>query len=129
MPITSINAQAGVLEQICAVCRATREIKLAELQLGSDLVHVSPDRIDLPACACGAVEQLFRTWDTHPSHDKDSDHNRHRMVVNGLATHLKRIGRSHPACADHHAAESRTPPDHLELPDGPWRTFDRKVSP
>jgi len=92
----------------CAHCGATVRHAVAALCLGTDS---APGVIAVPACDCGAMEFLQRTWDTLP----DAPPNHHRCVVNALAQRLIEQGQSHPAHASAHAAERDVPPDMLAL--------------
>lgn len=112
MPIQKIDHVAGIIETKCAVCAKVRELDIAGLQLGdSDGANDNPDAIRLPACACGAVEFLIRTWDQTPEAHHGSPHDLNRRHVNALAVHLKDAGRSHPRVKKVHAAEKKKPHD------------------
>jgi hypothetical protein len=60
---------------------------------------------------CGANECLVRTFDVAPAHLAGTHFAEHRKVVNSLAEHCKSQRWSHPAVAEHHAAETTLPAD------------------
>lgn len=67
--------------------------------------------IVLRPCPCGVHEVVVRNFDQAPRHLAGSFFDQHRRLVNTLAEHLKRTGRSHPQLAGEHAAEATPPPD------------------
>ena len=58
---------------------------------------------------CGANECLVRTHDVAPAHLAGTHFSEHRKAVNSLAEHCKSQRWSHPAVAEHHAAETTQP--------------------
>lgn len=98
--LDAVDTDAGTVTQLCTNCGRDNEIALAGLVLGNEAAN--PDIIALPLCACGAREDLNRTWDAEP----DSPH---RRAVNALACFLKGEGRSHSATKVGHDAETRMP--------------------
>jgi hypothetical protein len=102
------------LRYVCTACKAENKVDLEVLRLGSG--NVGTDIIHLPACACGVVTFLNRTWDDGPEAD-----DRHRRAVNSLAEYLKAEGQS----ANHNVAKlhqgelkaGKEPPLRLKEPD------------
>ena len=73
---------------------------------------IDKDIIVLRRCNdCGANECLVRTFDAAPAHLVGTHFHEHRQAVNSLAEHCKAQRWSHPAVAEHHAAETAAPLD------------------
>lgn len=69
------------------------------------------DLICIRRCACGAQEQLVRTWDVCDPKYAGTHHYEHRRAVNALAVHFKGQGWLDPAVAAEINAEIADPPD------------------
>lgn len=80
--LDNVDVSKDRIDWLCAACGADSSTKLSSLVLGSEQ---SPDVIVLPACACGAVEHLFRTFG-----EVDTIH---RRTVNAVAGHLRAEGK------------------------------------
>jgi hypothetical protein len=108
--IVTLNLEKDLLRQSCANCKRERDLTVSELELG---VEGGPDVIALPPCECGAREFLTRTWDTVEEVPElvGSPMDLQRRSVNGLAQHLKGLGRSHPSALEAHRAEKAAPRD------------------
>ena len=103
MPILKVSPDdmhALCAEQHCAECGSVNVVKVDSLRLGSGR---NPDAIALPPCTCGAVEFVIRTTGSHPPGARA-----HRVLVNALAAHLKRMGKVSEAHADVVAKDVRT---------------------
>ncbi len=100
MPIIFITPQEFVIQQ-CSACGAVHSLPIATLELGIATDH---NIIALPACACGALEFLTRTFDSAPDPLAD-----HRKKVNALAVTLKSRGQIHSAMASKIRAEKTSP--------------------
>jgi len=82
-------------------------------ELGKDLGGglAAKDLICIRRCACGAQEQLLRTWDVCDPKYAGTHHYEHRRAVNALAVHFKSQGWLDPAVAAEINAETSDPPD------------------
>jgi hypothetical protein len=69
------------------------------------------DLICIRRCACGAQEQLLRTWDVCDPKYAGTHHYEHRRAVNALAVYFKAQGWLDPAVAADINAETSDPPD------------------
>jgi len=69
------------------------------------------DLICVRRCACGAQEQLLRTWDVCDPKYAGTHHYEHRRAVNALAVHFKNQGWIDPAVVADINAETSDPPD------------------
>lgn len=69
------------------------------------------DLICIRRCACGAQEQLVRTWDVCDPKYAGTHHYEHRRAVNALAVYFKNQGWLDPAVAEEINAETGDPPD------------------
>ena len=111
MPITRVRTTS--CDQVCAACNTERTVDYVSLQAGVHSAVASrtdANSIRFPPCAtCGAVEQLIRTWDTHP--DPGSHAAKHRGLVNRLFKVLVRKGHAEEHCAPIYAGETTDPPD------------------
>jgi hypothetical protein len=87
--------------QQCANCGHVHSIPFSSLKLGNE---TETDIIEFPACSCGAMEFLNRTFDTVPDNLAD-----HRKKVNALADALKKAGQMHPKSKAKIEAEKKTP--------------------
>lgn len=99
MPITQLDFAADTAQRRCNLCGAIAPITLSTLQLG--ISRKAPSTILLPACPCGAQEQLLRNMDSCPSDALGTPFDLQRRAVNTLAQHLLDTGRVNPDCADH----------------------------
>lgn len=127
MPIQKLSGSQ--LDQCCAICGRVNVVRLDDIELGVSAesgARINKDVIRLPACpACGAVENLVRTWDDAsgvlpPGHKLE-----HRKVVNRLAARLKATGRVNTGCAARIAEEKEEPPNiHSLDPADPDRPID-----
>jgi hypothetical protein len=81
--------------------------------LGKDLGGglKAKDIICIRRCACGAQEQLLRTWDVCDPKYAGTHHYEHRRAVNALAVYFKSQGWLDPAVAADINAETSDPPD------------------
>jgi hypothetical protein len=93
------------LRYVCTACKAENKLDLEALRLGSG--NVGTDIIHLPACACGVVTFLNRTWDDGPEAD-----DQHRRAVNSLAEYLKARARARtttsPSCTRANSRRARS---------------------
>lgn len=82
-------------------------------ELGKDLGGglIAKDLICIRRCACGAQEQLLRTWDVCDPKYAGTHHYEHRRAVNALAAHFKSQGWLDPGVAAEINAETSEPPD------------------
>jgi hypothetical protein len=127
MPLQKIKQQS--LEQFCAGCGQVNVVDYALIELGVSAeggARKNTNVILLPPCpACGAVENLVRTWDDAsgvlpPGHQLE-----HRKVVNRLADMLKKLGRVNAGCAAEIELETEEPPNtHPDTPNGPSDEVD-----
>ncbi len=114
MPILSLDKTS--LERKCAACGRTENVRVDALVLGAAVgPKPLPDLIVLPACSCGAIEQLRRTWDETPAGFAKSEHEEHRRAVNALAEELRSTGKSHQLTRALHNAETKKPPSIVDI--------------
>lgn len=127
MPIQKLSGSQ--LEQCCAICGRVNVVRLHDIELGVSAeggARINKDVIRLPACpACGAVENLIRTWDDARGLLPPGHRLEHRKLVNRLAARLKAAGRVNAGCAAAVAEEKEDPPNIIPLdPADPERPID-----
>lgn len=127
MPLQKIKGQS--LEQFCSGCGQVNAIDYADIELGTSGdggLRSNKDVICLPACpACGAIENLVRTWDDASQVIPPGHQLEHRKVVNRLACMLKHLGRVNDGCASEIGEETEDPPNvHPDEPTDPSDEVD-----
>jgi hypothetical protein len=111
--LDAINLKAAkpFVGWLCSKCAKEHQTLVADLKLGGEASHgCNPDIIYLPACPCGTMTFMQRTWDADESADQSV-----RRAINSLAQHLKDKNQSHLAAKQAHAAESEEPVFTMDL--------------